>query len=61
MGHAISTTALWGAAELAPSEAYLSQYERVIESAITPQGRLCSWQRTLLIYLIPCVRNPNRR
>lgn len=38
MGHAISTTALWGAAKLAPSEAYLSQYERVIESAITPRG-----------------------
>jgi AraC-like DNA-binding protein len=38
MGHAISTVALWGAKSLAPNAAYLSQFEQVIESAVSPEG-----------------------
>ena len=38
MGHAISTAALWGAKSLAPNAAYLSQFEQIIESAVSPEG-----------------------
>lgn len=38
MGHAISTAALWGAKAFAPTPAYLSEFEQIIESAVAPEG-----------------------
>ena len=38
MGHAISTAALWGAKAFAPTPAYLSEFERIIESAVLREG-----------------------